>query len=89
MILVAVLLLQDHGPRADETVSTLRRLGIEARRGYDPLHRTMGLSPEGFPKTEELWERLVLIPLTRALSTRQKQAIHHVLSADSNKRATN
>ena len=83
VVLSAALLLPTRGPTADEAVSALWRLGIEARRGYRPLHHAMGLPTEDFPETEELWDRLVLIPLTRPLSAHQNQALGRGLFADS------
>ena len=81
--LSAALLLPTRGPTADEAVSALWRLGIEARRGYRPLHHAMGLPTEDFPETEVLWERLVLIPLTRPLNAHQNQELGRTLLADS------
>jgi len=83
VVLSAALLLPTRGLRADEAVSALWRLGIEARRGYRPLHHAMGLPPSDFPQTEGLWDRLVLIPLTRPLNAHQNQELGRTLLADS------
>lgn len=63
------------GPRpADHYLSRLHALGVEARRPvYRPLHRYLGV--EGFPGTEEAWERAVSLPLYPSLTDEEVERI--------------
>jgi len=82
LVLTATLLLPANGPKTKEVISALRQLGIEAREGYEPLHRKLGLPTEEFPYTERIRERMVLIPLTRPLDGRQRTALVRLLQAE-------
>jgi len=63
------------GPgRADPFLARLQALGVEARRPvFRPLHRYLG--QEGFPGTEEAWERAVSLPLYPSLSDEEVERV--------------
>lgn len=46
----------------------LEARGVQARRPvFQPLHRYLGLAPEGFPGSEEAWARAVSLPIYPSL----------------------
>ncbi|MFN3476004.1 MAG: DegT/DnrJ/EryC1/StrS family aminotransferase [Candidatus Methylomirabilales bacterium] len=63
------------GPgRADPFLARLQALGVEARRPvFRPLHRYLG--QEGFPGTEEAWERAISLPLYPSLSDEEAERV--------------
>jgi dTDP-4-amino-4,6-dideoxygalactose transaminase len=63
MLVKLVILLPENGPRAEELIMELGRSGIECQRGYKPLHTESICQNVTLPKTEELWPRVVCIPV--------------------------
>jgi dTDP-4-amino-4,6-dideoxygalactose transaminase len=50
--------------------------GIPVQRGIDePLHRRLGLSPAAYPRTEEMFNRLILLPIYPTLDGRMVEKI--------------
>ncbi len=76
-----VLILPEAGPTANEVVAFLHRAGIEARRGYEPLHGTADTAGESLPVTETLSERTVLLPVTSSLMRRRPRQALEKLAA--------
>jgi dTDP-4-amino-4,6-dideoxygalactose transaminase len=61
------------GPAAQTAVDFLTRYGIEARKGYQPLHLLVEDVDVSLPATESLAERTLLIPISdRLLSSRRR-----------------
>ena len=77
------LLTTDSAPPIERLIEDIQELGIEARRGYEPLHRRFELPSSEFQNTEILAERLVIFPLTGSLSRGQRRALTRMLSAES------
>ena len=80
LVLALPVLVSSPSATADSLIEQLWKLGIEARRGYHPLHRAFGLPRDEFPRTEALWQRLVLVPLTRPLNRRQRNGLERLRS---------
>jgi len=68
-----VLILPPSGPGASEVVGFLHRAGIEARRGYEPLHKISTLAADGvgLPGVDALANRIVLLPVASSLLERR------------------
>jgi dTDP-4-amino-4,6-dideoxygalactose transaminase len=62
-----VLLLPRDGPDADWFIDAMARRGVECQRGYAPLHLEFETLPGSLPNTEDLWNRVVCIPIERGL----------------------
>jgi dTDP-4-amino-4,6-dideoxygalactose transaminase len=81
-MLAAAFMTPPGGPEKQSVISALWKLGIEAREGYEPLHRKMNLAPADFPNTESTWQRLVLLPLTRAFDEKQLRGLARLFPGD-------
>jgi len=73
VVLRLVFVLPAGAPTAEEAVRFLARSGIEGRRTYEPLHREMKAQGVELPKTDALWERTLLIPISNRLFTTKIQ----------------
>jgi hypothetical protein len=57
-----VFVLPGEGPTVNEMIAALASIGVEAQRGYVPLHQ--GLQPGlSLPVTDELWQRVLCVPV--------------------------
>jgi len=56
--------------RVEKAIESLSAAGVEARRGYKPLHRLASATPAALATTESLWERVLLLPVSRRLRRR-------------------
>jgi dTDP-4-amino-4,6-dideoxygalactose transaminase len=74
MALSLILIVPSTGPHVEKMISELRSIGIEAARGYEPLHRRLDLPSHQFPKAEALWNQMILIPLTRTIKGEKRRA---------------
>ncbi len=69
-----VFVLPPGGPTAEASIRFLTKHGIEARKGYEPLHMTEHEVGVPLPATESLAERALLIPISdRLLSSRRRR----------------
>jgi dTDP-4-amino-4,6-dideoxygalactose transaminase len=63
--------------KADPVIQVLQEVGVGADRPvYKPIHRYLGMT--GFPKTEEVWERSLSVPIYPSL---RKDEIHRIKGA--------
>ncbi len=73
LVLRLVFLMPSGGDTAARALRSLEEAGIEARSGYEPLHRTPRATRLELPQTESLARRVLLLPLSdRLLSSRRR-----------------
>lgn len=69
---ITVILAAD-GVAVDDAIEMLAAAGIEARRGYKPLHHSSSEATGALPTTESLSQRVLLLPVSKRLGTRERQ----------------
>ena len=70
-----VLILPDHGPRIDEIIERFAKAGIECQGGYKPLHLQGIGSEQPLARTEDLWERVLCVPVDYSASPSRVHSI--------------
>ena len=63
MLLKVVLALPAQGPSVDQVIKMFARAGIECQGGYSPLHQQAGGGYAPLAATEDLWGRVLCIPV--------------------------
>ncbi len=63
VVVKLVLLLPREGPDTKWFFDAMAQRGVECQRGYAPLHLEFETLPSSLPNTEDLWNRVVCIPI--------------------------
>ena len=66
-IVKLVVNLPPNGLTVDEIITRLRQVGIESQQGYRPCHLESKDKTGSLPTTEDIWERIVCIPIDTGL----------------------
>lgn len=63
MLLKLVLVLPTKGRTSDQMIRLFANAGIECQTGYSPLHHRTPTVSTSLPTTEDVWKRIVCIPI--------------------------
>ena len=63
MFIKLVIVIPKNGHTLNQMISTLGNVGIEAQGGYVPLHIEQKYGSKSLPSTENLWDRVLCIPV--------------------------